>query len=182
MNKKRYIIFVIAIISFGLLLTGGTYAWLTFSNVTINGQANGTSTCFLIDYITGSSLTGTLFQSMTPKGGLAGSVSMAISSQCSVPKAKGTLILNINSNSSDILFRDSALKYAVYTSSTATTPVNSGVINSKNSAVTLYTGFDFTSVATTLYVYVWLDGTIANNDYIDVLFSGYITASAVQTE
>ena len=182
MNKRMYIVLVIAVISFGLLLTGGTYAFLTFSNVTINGQANGTSTCFLIDYETGSALSGTLFQSKTHFGGLSGSVSMRINTSCSVPKGIGTLKLHVNSESSDILFSESALKYAVSPNAGGEPVVSSGVINAENTDITLYTGFNVLALPVTQYVFVWLDGEIADDAYTNVTFSGYITASAVQSE
>lgn len=52
MNSKRnYFVLIVAVLSFGLLLTGGTYAWLYYDSVNVVGNGlNANTTCFLIDY------------------------------------------------------------------------------------------------------------------------------------
>ena len=52
MNTKRnYILLLVTVLSLGMLLTGGTYAWLTFSPAIISGNNLNTQiTCFVIDY------------------------------------------------------------------------------------------------------------------------------------
>ena len=105
---------IVGIISLGLLLTGGTYAYLTFTAPVTNGKYNSTSECFLVDYTAGNAITGTMFQSKTPKGGLSGSVTMNIKSTCNV-SGKASIILNVGSSTSGILISEGALKYAIYT-------------------------------------------------------------------
>ena len=187
-GKNKYLVLVIAIISFGVMLTSGTYAWLSFNNTTVGSATyNGTTTCFLVDYNYKNDnntlpITGTLFMSKTPKGGLSGKVTMALSSSCNVANGTATLKLTINSSTSDVFFNgDKALKYAVYDSATATTPIKSGVISAKGT-MTLGSGMAITKTATSYYVYIWLDGTLADNKYEDLSFSGYIVASATQSE
>ena len=48
--------------------------------------------------------------------------------------------------------------------------------------IDLYTGFSLSHTATTYHIYIWLDGNLADNDYVNLPFSGYIHASATQTE
>jgi len=178
-GKHKYLILVIGIISLGLLCVGGTYAYLSFAATVTNATYNGATTCFTVDYEEGDAITGTMFQSSTPKGGLSGSVTMNINADCSVT-AKGTITLNVGSSTGSILLSEGALKYAVY-DSTKTNVLSSGTITATGNK-NLYTGFDLSYTATTYYIYVWLDGNIADNDYVNIPFSGHIHASATQTE
>lgn len=181
-SKTKYIMLIVGIISLGLLLTGGTYAYLTFTASVTNGKYNSTSECFLVDYTAGNAITGTLFQSKTPKGGLSGSVTMNINSDCNVP-GKASIILNVGSSTSSILLSEGALKYAIYTNVNSS-PVSSGTITSTGNIALNDANADayqLSQTAKTYYIYVWLDGTEANNNYVDLFFSGYIHASATQT-
>ena len=178
-GRNKYLILVIGIISLGLLLVGGTYAFLSFTATVTNGTYNGTTTCFIVDYAEGDAITGTMFQSSTPKGGLSGSVTMNINSSCSI-SGTGTIILNVGSDTGSILLSEGALKYAVY-EDVDSDPVASGTITSTGD-LNLYSNFTLSKTAKTYYIYVWLDGTIADNDYVDIPFSGYIHATATQIE
>lgn len=179
-GKKKYIIFVIAIVCFGLTLVGGTFAWLTFNANVVNAKYNTTTTCFTIDYTNGNAISGVMYQSSTYKGGLTGSVTMKLNSSCSVQSAIGTIKLNVNSSTGSLLLSEGALKYAVYTDPNGS-PAATGTIT-KTGEMTLYDNFNMTMNAVTYYIYVWLDGTIADNEYVNLPFSGYIYTSATQNE
>lgn len=178
-TKNKYFVLVLVVITIGLLCVGGTYAYLSFTATVQNTISNGTSKCFLADFEAGEAIEGVLYQSKTPKGGLSGSVSMKINSTCNV-SGTGTIKLNVASSTSNILVSEGALKYAVYENINSS-PVASGSINAKGNT-NLYSGFTLSTTAKTYYIYVWLDGTIADNDYFDVSFSGYIHAEATQTD
>lgn len=181
-GKKKYMVLIVGLVSLGLLLAGGTYAWLTFNANVENGTYNADSTCFMIDYSAGGAITGTLFQSSTPKGGLSGSVTMKIKSSCSA-SGTGNIKLNVGTDTSSLLLSDDgALKYAVYENINSN-PVSSGTISSTGD-MNLYSNFALagpSEAAKTYYIYVWLDGNIADNDYVNLSFSGNISASATQT-
>lgn len=179
-EKRKNLILSIAIVCFGLLLVGSTYAFLNYGTTIFNDKYNTGATCFIIDYDAGGAITGTLFQSSTPMGGLSGSVSMNLSSDCEIESAIGTLVLHVDSSTSSLLLSEGALKYAVYTN-IDTTPVANGTITSTGD-MTIYNNFSLTKTVITYYVYVWLDGKIADNDYVDLSFSGNIYASAIQNE
>ncbi len=54
-----------------------------------------------------------------------------------------------------------------------------GVINTSNK-ITLVNHLDVSSTTPVTYtVYVWLDGTIADNSYANATYTGYISAEAV---
>lgn len=221
-ERKRNIFLAIGVVVMGLLIAGGTYAYMT-SSAKINDASYVSNTlCFDVDYTVGDSITGTLFQSSTPLGGLTGSVSMKINSNCTT-LGKGTIKLNVDNTTDKKLVGDAhcensitgktinsftlngstvtatqsnctsaingvwmtdnaspPLKYAVYEGSN-TTPVASGFVNSIGE-ITLYTGFSITSSLVTYNVYVWLDGNVADNTYVNMPFSGNINASAIQVE
>lgn len=179
-SKKKNLILVIAIICFGLMLTGGTYAYLTFGATVINSVYNTETSCFLLDYTDEGVITGTLLQSSTPNVGLSGSVSIKTNEDCSVPNPRATIKLNVNDSTSDILLSDGALKYAVYANS-STVAVSTGVINTTGDIV-LYENFTVSSNEDKYTVFVWLDGNIADSRYINLSFSGYIYATATQGE
>lgn len=178
-GKSKYLILVFGIISFGFMLVGGTFAFLSFAATVTNASYNGTTTCFDLDYSSGQAITGTMFQSSTPQGGLTGSVTMNIKSNCNV-NGTGTITLNVGSETGSLLLSEGALKYAVYDSANANVLASGAITGTGNKD--LYTGFDLSKTATTYHIYVWLDGNIADNDYVNLPFSGYIHASAIQTE
>ena len=102
--KNKTILLVIAVLLVGLSLAGGTYAYLTMAANVTNGNYNTTTTCFDIDYNinnegSGQDITGTLFPSSGPSGGLSGRVGLKTKSSCST-NGLGTLKLHINSTTS----------------------------------------------------------------------------------
>ena len=105
--KNKSILLVIAIVLVGLSLVGGTYAYLTMAASVTNGNYNTTTTCFNIDYNisnegSGQDITGTLFPSSGPSGGLSGRVGIKVNAACST-RGIGTLKLHINSTTSSSL-------------------------------------------------------------------------------
>ena len=60
------------------------------------------------------------------------------------------------------------LKYAVYENINSS-PVSSGVISTTGD-IELYGGFYVSSISKTYYVYVWLDGNMVDNDYLNTSF------------
>ena len=177
--KNRNLFLVILVIAIGFLCVGGTYALLTFSVLVTNSSYEGSTTCFDIDYSAGSAITGVLFQSSTPQGGLSGSVTMNINSGCSI-NGKGTITLNVETSTGSLLLSEGALKYAVY-EDVDSEPVSSGIITSTGD-MDIYSNFSISKTAKNYYIYIWLDGSIADNDYADIPFSGYIHASASQID
>jgi len=175
---------ILGILAFIALIAGLTYAWYTWrsNNVIING----TSGCFTILYTNGPDIgNGTedpasIDMSSTYMGGLSTTVSMGVSTSCNIT-GTGTIYLYTNTTgTSSVLLSEGALKYAVVASGSV---VSSGSITSAalGNDIPIYNNFNLSSGAVTYTVYVWLDGTIADNDYVDTTYSGYIHASAVQT-
>lgn len=96
-NKNIYLI--IGIIVFVLLIIGGTYAYMTLAVNVTNGSYVVDTTCFDIDYdVTNDDgtlpISGDMFPSGGPVGGLSGKVSLKINDNCSV-EGVGTIMLNV---------------------------------------------------------------------------------------
>ena len=105
--KNKSVLLVIAILFIGLSLAGGTYAYLTMAANVTNGNYNTNTTCFNIDYNisnegSGQDITGTMFPSSGPSGGLSGRVGLKVNASCST-NGLGTLKLHINSSTSSSL-------------------------------------------------------------------------------
>lgn len=181
-SKRYYIVLTIAVISLGLLLTGGTYAWLGYNGINVNGNnLNASTTCFLIDY-SGDFDSGLLFPSKTDKGGLSGSVTLSINNSCNV-SATGNIYLNVGASTSNKYFMSNVLQYSLYASD-GTTLLGSGPITTTGDKTLNTNPITLTKTPTTYYVYVWLNGanSVVNNSYLNLPFSGYLHASATQIE
>ncbi len=79
----------------------------------------------------------------------------------------------------------SPLKYAIYDNSAGTgTPLDKGTIVSTDIGddISIYDGFTISKTQdyTYYYIFIWLDGYLTNASYVNLPFSGYITAEAVQ--
>lgn len=106
-GMKKNILVAFAIFMGGLLIIGGTYAYLTMSANVTNGVYNASTHCFMIDYTVDNgdstqNITGTLFPSSTSNKGLSGRVGMKISNNCNLA-GRGTIKIHIDSSTSSTL-------------------------------------------------------------------------------
>lgn len=78
---------------------------------------------------------------------------------------------------------ESALKYAIYEENFSGEPIIVGHINESTGTITLYESFALNvGSSTKYYISIWLDGNIADSQYVNQSFSGYIKASAIQQD
>lgn len=173
MSKRKLYGTIIGVLAFIALVAGLTYAWFTWAsgNTTISGDSG----CFTIQYTNGAAISGGLSPSADYTGGKSTTATLNIASTCTT-EGDATISLTTN-GSTTVPLNENAVKYAVYQGTTA---INSGVVT--GGTQTLATGIELTKVATTYTVYIWVDGEIADNDYVGTSYSGYISASAVQVE
>lgn len=99
--KRKNIILAISIIVVGALVVAGTYAYLVYSANVTNGTYNTVVECFDVVYdITNddgtSNISGTLFPSASPSGGLYGKVTIKMNPSCNVTGI-GNLYLDVDS-------------------------------------------------------------------------------------
>ena len=78
---------------------------------------------------------------------------------------------------------DAALKYAIYQETFSGIPIKVGRINQSTGTIILHDNFQLNvGSSTKYYIIIWLDGNIADSEYVSQSFSGYIKASAIQQE
>ena len=78
---------------------------------------------------------------------------------------------------------DAALKYAIYQETFSGIPIKVGRINQSTGTIILHDNFQLNvGSSTKYYIIIWLDGNIADSQYVNQSFSGYIKASAIQQD
>ena len=78
---------------------------------------------------------------------------------------------------------ESALKYAIYKENFSGEPIKVGRINQSTGTIILLDDFQLNvGSSTKYYISIWLDGNIADSQYVNQSFSGYIKASAIQQD
>lgn len=104
MDNKKYgksIFLIVLILLLGLVVVGGTYAWLSITANVTNATYMANSDCFLIDYTDNTqTITGTMFPSINHTRGLKGSVGLKINASCNV-FGTGSIYVHINSGTSN---------------------------------------------------------------------------------
>ena len=206
MEKKKKLI-VLGVILLIIVISGITYAILTWQSGNINIGIN--TNCFTINYAKGNNITGSLKLineedlisngKFTIKEGVGVSgVNIGIKSTCSI-EGYGNILLNITNISSVFTTGDSkgALKYAVLkNTSTITDPTQISTTSLLNQSFDIEKKGSITTSGTLklltkqlsnteLYKYIiviYVDNNLAGNDVTEGTFTGNISADAVQGE
>ena len=219
--KNKTLLMIVGVLLLGIIAASGTYAYL-IGTVNVKNESHTANTmCFLIDYninnVDGSKdITGTLFPSSGPSGGLSGRVGLKVNETCDT-SGTGILKLHINSETSSKFatvgaahcenpttletlkdYKTSStcsghgtwttsstvFKYAIYDDPASTTPVKVGYLKNSDigNDITLLNNIAITSTQQYYYIYIWLDGYLTDNTYVELPFSGYIKAEATQND
>ena len=204
MEKKKKLI-VLGVILLIIVISGITYAILTWQSGNINIGIN--TNCFTIDYTKGNNISGSLKLineedlisngKFTIKEGVGVSgVNIGIKSTCSI-EGYGNILLNITNISSVFTTGDSkgALKYAVLkNTSTITDPTQISTASLLNQSFDIEKKGSITTSDTLklltkqlsnteLYKYIiviYVDNNLAGNDVTSATFQGNISAEAIQ--
>ena len=135
-----------------------TYAWLSWSGVV---NISGTSECFDINYVKGQDI---------GSEGLSSVIKVNLKDTCTISNGTGTLYLNTDSTTSSILLTSNVLKYQVLE---GTNEVASGIVSSTGN-LPIYNNIEINNEVKQLTVYIWIDGSLVNNDNSnDILSSVY---------
>ena len=96
-----------------------------------------------------------------------------------------TITLNTNSSTTAALLSSGALKYAACIGTCAATNLTQetyyGTVSSTGET-TIISSTPLTASATTYNIYFWLDGATVGDTIVGNTYSGYISASATQTD
>ena len=174
MNKyKLYMIFSMVVLAITIIVST-TYTWLSWSG---SVNINGTSECFDVNYVKGGDIgsdssPANFSLASTYTEGLSSVIKVNLKDTCTISNGTGTLYLNTDSTTSSILLTSNVLKYQVLDGNT---PVEggSGIVSSAEQA-TIYSDIPITTSEKTIKVYIWIDGSLVNNDNAnDILSSVY---------
>ena len=175
MNKKILIISSVVLLFISTI--GITYAVYTWG---YNTKMKGSSNCFEVVYTKGRNIGNNNGETSLVAGynfssGLSTSVVVHLNEGCSVSLGKGTLYLNTEDETSDILLSSGALKYQVIDGNSF---ITSGTLTSKGN-LTIYNDFNITYADRVLTVIVWLDKSLINGTNEEKIekssYKGYIS-------
>lgn len=170
---KKKVIYSIIIVSVIIILSVAvTYAVYTFSGVV---NISGTSECFDVNYVKGQDIgsdsnPANFSLASTYTEGLSSVIKVNLKDTCTISNGTGTLYLNTDSTTSSILLTSNVLKYQVLE---GTNEVASGIVNSTGN-LPIYNNIEINNEVKELTVYIWIDGSLVNNDNSnDILSSVY---------
>lgn len=170
---KKKVIYSIIIVSVIIILSVAvTYAVYTFSAVV---NISGTSECFDVNYVKGQDIgsdsnPANFSLASTYTEGLSSVIKVNLKDTCTISNGTGTLYLNTDSTTSSILLTSNVLKYQVLD---GTNEVASGIVSSTGN-LPIYNNIEINNQVKELTVYIWIDGSLVNNDNSnDILSSVY---------
>ena len=170
---KKKVIYSIIIVSVIIILSVAvTYAVYTFSGVV---NISGTSECFEVNYVKGQDIgsdsnPANFSLASTYTEGLSSVIKVNLKDTCTISNGTGTLYLNTDSTTSSILLTSNVLKYQVLD---GTNEVASGIVSSTGN-LPIYNNIEINNQVKELTVYIWIDGSLVNNDNSnDILSSVY---------
>ena len=170
---KKKVIYSIIIVSVIIILSVAvTYAVYTFSGVV---NISGTSECFDVNYVKGQDIgsdsnPANFSLASTYTEGLSSVIKVNLKDTCTISNGTGTLYLNTDSTTSNILLTSNVLKYQVLE---GTNEVANGIVSSTGN-LPIYNNIEINNQVKELTVYIWIDGSLVNNDNSnDILSSVY---------
>lgn len=191
MDKKKLIGTIIGVAMFAALIAGATFAWLTFSATVTNGTYNTGSKNFVINYSGGTALSEMPMLTVSGASAVASSGAKVITLSAGLASGSApgnlTITLNTTSTGADSNGHISVLPALRYSVAIGTgTPSAPQTISSNTQALILSgssTTYKISSTtATTIKVYFWLEASDITENMLGASYSGYISATATQTE
>ena len=160
--KKKILYSVLIVLLIIIVSVCITYAWLSWSG---SVNISGTSECFDVNYVKGQDIGSeespaklSLASSYTE--GLSTVVKVNLNDSCTILNGTGTLYLNTDSITSNILLTSNVLKYQVLD---GTTEITNGVITSTGT-LAIYDNIPITNEEKSITVYIWIDGNLVTPD------------------
>ena len=177
MSNKKLIGTILGVIAFAALISGATFAWLTYAVNVTGGTYNGASTNFVVNYTKGTDISDVpILTSPT----VSTARSLVVSANKTSTSVDGTLSIKLTTTSSDMLTTSGAIKYKAGQGECADLTSNVGTVTASGT-VEIFSGA-LQSSATSYYVYFWIDAATFSNDHVGKTYSGYISAEAQQTQ
>lgn len=188
MDKKKLIGTIIGVVAFAALIAGATYAWLTYSATITNGNYSLGSMNFSVTFVKGTAVNAVpILTNPTAAQVTSGGGSLAVQANKVSGSAPGDLTITLNTEASTAatLLSSGALKYAACigtcTQTNLTQETYYGTVSSTG-PTNIIASTPLTASATTYNIYFWLDSATISDTVVGNAYSGYISASATQTD
>ncbi len=174
---KRQVLYAIgAVLIMAVVIVGSTYAFFSSS---IGGNRNITadSSDFSVIYTGGTEINGEMPVTTDKTNAFSTSVNIRMAENSVL--AVGTLYITIESISENL--RIPGFKWEVYKVVNNSEVLQSrgnfnGYNDTNNNVVTIVNNYQLSTTNTTFVIYLWVDGTLTNNNVLGGIFSGYIGA------
>lgn len=185
MDKKKLIGTIVGVVAFAALIAGATYAWLSNNLTVTNGVYNLKASNFVINYTNGTAITNvpilatataSTAKVVTVKAGLA------------TGSTPGTLTIYLNTDTANTATEllGGPIKYSWCKgtcSGTAFADHTKTLASTDTPQVAVITNEALTTTTQNTYnIYFWLDGAEVGDSQLGKKYTGYISASAEQTE
>lgn len=187
MDKKKLIGTIVGVVAFAALIAGATYAWLSNNLTVTNGVYNLKASNFVINYTNGTAITNVPILA-TATASTAGVVTVKAGLAAGSTPGKLTIYLNTQTGTgnTDTELLDGPIKYSWCrgTCSGTTFADNTKTLASTDTPqVAVITNEALTTTTQNTYnIYFWLDGAEVGDSQLGKKYTGYISASAEQTE
>lgn len=191
MDKRKLVGTIVGVTMFAALIAGATYAFLTLTATVENGTYNGSSMNFLVDYTRGTDIDN-VPQLTNATASQAKSLVVKAAKHAGSPGGDVTIKLNTLSNNA--ITSSGVLNYAIcrgecqenFSNARKGTVTTGATLNAQgeveSAAVIDMLTEPLEANAVSYYVYFWLDSAKITTEHIGKQYSGYISASAVQSE
>ena len=164
--------------SVALLISGATFAWLTFTMNVTNGHYNAVARDFSINYSGDQALT-SIATVKTSEATPSNTSKVTVTASKGVNSIDGNLTIYLNTTSnSNALIADGVLSYAVCVGECATFSTTSYV--SSTSRLALVTAVPLTTTSVSYNIYFWYDEDKVTPTNSLLNYTGYIDAEADQ--
>ena len=164
---------VIILAIYGLIITGGTYAYLKFD--AINNDISGQAMCSDIYYQSDNIKASNLSVTDNYLEGAKTTITLSYQNDCDIYD-KASIYIHTDDNITIPIENSQALKYKIFQKNTFLTE---GVISEKGDL--LLATVPLTENLIDYKIYLWIDSSIANTDFDNTIYSGYIYATSEQT-
>lgn len=180
--KKKVSVTIVFVILLIVLVAGATYAVYTWAvdDIGVAGRAE----CFKVNYVKGQDIgseneSRIFMPSDDYTGGLYASVVVDMDKEC-INNGVGTLYLDTDESTSEILLTSGVLKYQIIINSL--TLGQSGTITSAG-ITAIGENLNITDDFTQYTVVVWIDGNMINSSNLnEILSSSYIGSISMKVE
>ena len=160
-------------IVYSILITGGTYAYLTFE--VSNNSLSGMGKCNIVNYREDDISEADLLSTTNYEEGASTTITLSQSAGCSIYTTVG-IYLHTNDTTTAPIETVPAFKYKIITEDDYE---YNGTVTAKGDY--LLVTVPLTSTEKTYTIYFWIDSNVSLGAYHNVSYSGYIYASSEQT-